>query len=281
MDSIGKKSLLAATLVTAALIGLWFVLSGTDDTPPGAVDRPDGFEQSPIVKLLEDLKTAPYVTNRHSHAIMDAARSGDKRYIPLLKELVSIHSSKSVCADLMNALYLLGEPKEYFLEYARNHKQAKWPAYFAIWVLARDPDEKTLAKINRIADETVDSQLDGVCQEAKMVFYQDQRMRSTIPVSEKVSMLMLDISYGWSPLTGMPNMFGSGGEQAPLPTWARGQLLKLSSEEPEKTAKAIIEETATNPDYSAAYRAYLTTLLSPECARYVGQLVSDASQAKP
>jgi len=175
--------------------------------------------------------------------VQSAGCVGDRRFVPQLKEIARRESLKPnremLTFDALYALWLLGEPREYFLENVRSHRGSKYLAYYSLYMLAYEPDEKMVDELNSIGRETTD-ELIGNFINGGMVFsalgLADDYAKLKTP-EEKVEYLLDNFGGGWGPTGGMDNDPNSSHD--PAAVWARRTLFRLSREAPEVVAQAV------------------------------------------
>jgi hypothetical protein len=98
--------------------------------------------------LLEERLNAALLYNpgfaEQRDAILEAAETRSPYFRELYKKIAEARSEKDNCKLAFYALHALwasGEPAEYFLGNARNHKQQKYLAMYSIHVLSYEPDD--------------------------------------------------------------------------------------------------------------------------------------------
>ena len=201
--------------------------------------------------------------------VQKAGQAQDRQFIGPLKGIVGQFSKADrnvIVFDALHAQADLGERADYFLQLARNHAADKMAAYYAILILAREPNDGHLPALNRIREESTDNHVRGAVDIARFVAYQDQQLQKLDTVEEKTDFLIEHLRNGWNPIE--IDEYGPRGNLGSLAVWSQNRLRALSQAHPAPVAQKVFDmapdAAPTSPE--ADYKAYVRRFLAPAAA---------------
>ncbi len=137
-------------------------------------------------------------------AVQRAGASKEKGYIPVLKEIVARTAPTNrhlIAFDAMHALWLSGEPPAYFLSLATAHTAtSKMASYYAILILARDPDPQILSVLQSELDTVDDNQIRGALDLARYVAHRNRQLETIEDFEKQADFLIDTLRTGWNPI---------------------------------------------------------------------------------
>lgn len=269
------------------------------------IPTPQPLSGEALARKIEELRTIPVKGYAYSDAIWyirKAGQSKNREYAGALKAIATAQSErKTDVTELpfhaLYSLWLLGEPKAYFLDNARAYEDNIMLAYYSILILAYDPIPEVTEKL---PTEIIDNEpgplvltpavkerikktnlINGSLGVYKMMNQTSQAYNSTTDLERKLAILMPGIRNGWRPSRVGREEFDISTSLAPLAVWARTRLWKLSQEQPAEVARAIttvrfrIEgspDIESRDDVQDSFRNYLSRLLGDEAKREYGEV---------
>ena len=198
--------------------------------------------------------------------IHEAGESQDLNFISILKRIASQFSKtdkNSLIFDSLHAQSNLGEGTHYFLQLAHNHKVDKETAYYAILILARQPNKSLLAALDQIREQSSNNYIRGAVDLARYVAYQNEQLEQIQDIDSKFDFLIENLKDGWNSI--QIEEYSPRGNLSPIAVWSQRELYKLSIKYPPKVAQMVFKMGAS-PDpkgLTLEYKNYV--------ARFIGE----------
>jgi len=210
--------------------------------------------------------------------VQEAGRSDDQRYRTVLREIAVKWSHEEVyykvAFDALHSLWLLGEPRKFFLENVRKEKEHKWLTYYSIHVLSYDIDEDTLQALERMGTEASDEHVKGNLRYAKHVLYLRGELAKQRNARAKAAFLVQYCGAGFTALSGWTieeNEPTSSLTQEAV--WARIEMARLLLQDRRAVQAAIdsVEfDRVFSIDFTLRYREYIRQTVA-EAAYFLAQ----------
>jgi hypothetical protein len=252
-----KKTTGRAILLILMWLGSFLASSVmANDEGPTVVEPPKEL----LPTKLNDLRTALLTGENFAQARMTvqvAGRSKDKAYAASLKELANTRSREEwhkLAFDALYSLWLLGEPKTYFLDNAKAFDNNPILAYYSILILSYNPSDEVggslpsrvssklganvplspeAAELNRSINL-----VNGALSLFRMV---NQMAKTYDATSEPEKKLALLVPYIRVALNAMAEEnHEPTSDLDPRAVWAKRQLFLLSEEQPAAVAEGIL-----------------------------------------
>ena len=201
--------------------------------------------------------------------IHEAAKSQEPEFISILKRIVSQFSKtdkNALVFDSLHAQSNIGEGTHYFLQLAHNHKGDKETAYYAILILAREPNNNLLAALNQIREQSSDNYIRGAVDLARYVAYQNEQLEKIQDVESKFDFLIDNLKDGWNSI--QIEEYSPRGNLSPIAVWSQRELYKLSIKYPPKVAQKVFN-IGTSPDpkgLTLEYKSYVVRFIGESAA---------------
>jgi len=194
--------------------------------------------------LLDNLKRIPAEIGQYSEQvkiIMKASKKNrNNEYVEELKRIVSHDNlqNQKIHFYAMHALWAMGEDSEYFLDKAKS--KDRMLAYYAIWILARNPDDKVIEDLRQIraSKPGEDTVVIGAIDTAIHIAFRTKIYKRLESIEDKVAFLLHALLRGNSPFG-----FAEGDDSAhlhPRAVWAQTNLKSISNSQPDEVAQAIL-----------------------------------------
>ena len=202
--------------------------------------------------------------------IHEAAKSQEPEFIPILKKIASQFSKTDknlLVFDSLHAQSNIGEETPYFLQMAHNHKVDKEAAYYAILILAREPNNNLLPALNQIREQSSNNHIQGAVDLARFVAYQNEQLEQIQDVESKFDFLIENLKDGWNSI--QIEEYSPRGNLSPIAVWSQRELYKLSIKYPPEIAQKVFN-IGTSPDpkgLTLDYKNYV--------ARFIGESAAD------
>jgi hypothetical protein len=194
------------------------------------------------LELVAQGQFPPQDKRPHLYAIQfveAAGDAGDRRFAPVLIQIIEISSKKPQSGPVREAfqsLQKLNEPKETFLTYANEYHGNPSVTGFALEALAATPNDPDVIRlIDKIQNDIRDkgSPLQSFINTSKGVRSDVRKYESKQTIEEKIDHLL-----PWSFL----------GYNSPSAVWAHRKLGEVSEQYPDKVAQAIFR-LRSDPNY--------------------------------
>jgi len=214
-----------------------------------------------------------------------AGQTANKEYAPILRmvaEGACNTRNRILCFDALHALADLGEPTEYFLALARRFKEkdGEERARYAVLILARTPEQQTLACLREIGDEA--QRMDpvkcaGICHAVEEAIWVEQTAREyaqaqTLAARAEIAICALELV--WSPDD--VDEYEARTQSVPLAVWGRRALRTLSESFPHEVALVL-----SSRDMSEGRRSSVAGFLCEPAAAEFQRLERERKAPKP
>jgi hypothetical protein len=173
-------------------------------------------------------------------SVQELGDAGDAAAVPALKQVAGAASTEysRIGFDAMDALFRLGEARDYFLDVARAHRDNKGLAYHAIVVLGRDAtDDEVWDVLHAIRQETTDADLLGAIASAERVRYLEDHYQGLPNPHDCLSYALAALRTDWNLLTRSGGDTDRGSD--PQAIWSQRKLRELSARDPVGAAQAV------------------------------------------
>lgn len=211
-----------------------------------------------LAAKLNDLAKAPLTSKNFQDArryVQAAAKSENKQHAASLKSIIDARAPTKwhlLAFDALYSLWLLGEPKVYFLANAKTYADNPTLASYSILILAYDPipdvteelPSKTLGNIGKVplapeAKEIIRSKnlVNSALSSYGLVNLRLQEYLDTSEPEKRMEILVSCIRSKWNPIG--VDEHDPTENLAPQVVWARTRLFKLSQEQPSLVARSI------------------------------------------
>jgi len=237
---IGVGLLVSGSIIAAAIV----VRAGS----PQDSDAPSSTEVFNELTTMLGQQNTDLDEQTQLHLLIRAAgHLGDTMFVSVLRGVSDEFSEgrqRLLALEALNSLWLLGEPREYFAGHVDHFAERPSCAYYAILVLAREPNSDFMDRLNQIYDlvadqcELADANLihSGI-MDARLVYRVQSMLESAQTVEEKVDILAQHATT--------PYMIGPAAGDSlvelmhPVVGWARERLHALGEADPESVAEAV------------------------------------------
>jgi hypothetical protein len=213
-----------------------------------------------MARKVKDLKNGLLASEDFAQArkiLQAAGRSQDQSYAGDLKDIATIRSREDwhkLAFDALYSLWLLGEPKTYFLDNAKAFDNNPILAYYSILILSYNPSDEVggslpsrvssklganvplspeAAELNRSINL-----VNGALSLFRMVNQMAKTYDATSEPEKKLALLVPNIRVAWSPMAVESHEPTTGLD--PRAVWARQQLFRLSEDQPNAVAAGIL-----------------------------------------
>ncbi len=203
--------------------------------------------------------------------VQKAGESRDPQFIPILKELVTRFAPTErhlVAFDALHALSCRGEGQDYFESLALRHAICKMGAYYAILILAREPNSQVLATLEQVKEASSDNQIRGAVDLARFVSNQNGQLRAKQNDRQKADFLIENLKDGWNPIH--VEEYSPTGNLSPVSIWSQRQLRALSEKSPREVAEAVMQ-IGPSANVGSAW---------PNFRAYVSRFISEATRSE-
>jgi hypothetical protein len=213
-----------------------------------------------IAAALDSVQACALPTRSAQRAVRRAGESGDRAYVPQLKQIATQFTtiSRSISFNALHALYLLDEPESYFLDNARQYASDEWLARYSVWVIARDPDSTTYFQtLEPLWETSNNGGLQTAINEYRQMLDLEARLAAipdTLSLETKLKIRMGFSEDGYNfrwvePLGGVPVDEGSSKTYLrPEAVWGRNGLRDLAEQHPQQVVAFINELSLTDPE---------------------------------
>lgn len=244
---------LALILLLVSVWVLTFTVSAASQaTPDLPFPRPNSDSLS-IEEALLMVERYELSTYDAESTLLRAGASDERRHAVVLRRIVKRYADSypRLSFTALHALWLLDEPQAYFVRLAEQHNRNPRLAYYAVWVLARAPDEKTFEKLSVIREATIYGLLDsGINTYEDMLGYEleyHERSFQGEPITPELRLLTMAylMAEGYQFLAhgssgDLPVVEGDPNSHLhPRVVWARDKLRKLAARHEEETWQMI------------------------------------------
>lgn len=224
----------------AALLPITFLCEGA----PCAEKEPQQDSQI-LARKLDQVARLEIQYKEARKIVQEIGRSGNGTHTAGLKAVARAFPAKhaNVTFDALYSLWLMGEPKAYFIDNANSFKENAHLAAFSIQILAFDPDPDVTKKLlaAKLSNEDLVAQgfnLGGFMSVYNAMQVLDHQFR-TAPSKDKQIHLAMG---GLAKIYGVAiDGYSPDWDLTPPVVWGRARLWKLSREEPAKVAAAILD----------------------------------------
>jgi hypothetical protein len=203
--------------------------------------------------------------------VQRAGASKDPAYIPVLKEIVARAAPTNrhlIAFDAMHALSLSGESAAYFLGLARAHASNKMASYYAILILARDPDPQILSALQSDLEASDDNQIRGAVDLARYVAHRNQQLQTIQGFEKQAGFLIENLRTGWNSI--QVEEYSPTANLGPVAVWSQRRIRALSELHPREVAEAV-SKIGPSSDLGPSW---------PSFKAYVSRFISDAARAQ-
>ena len=252
-----KKTTIRAILVILMWLACALISSVVaNDEGPDLVEPP----RELLPTKLKDLRTALLTGENFAQArmiVQAVGRSKDQAYAASLKELASTRSRDEwhkLAFDALYSLWLLGEPKAYFLDNAKAYEDNPQLTYYSILILGYEPSDEVanglpgeasskrdpnVALTPAVRDRIRSTNLVNAALRMFGVVNRTSHNYRAIPEAEKrLALLVPYMRVGWNAMAGENHEPTS--DLDPRAVWAKRQLFLLSEEQPAAVAEGIL-----------------------------------------
>jgi|WetSurMetagenome_2_1015567.scaffolds.fasta_scaffold59204_2 hypothetical protein len=243
-----------ALLMIFACIGISDLMADNGSAKENIPEEKNVSTATDLVKKVKYANNKEYMESRK--VVQDVGRKGSQDQVPQLKAVVrtiaetardmqtiaETERSETIAFDALHSLWLLKEPKAFFLETANNyHKTKPMLAYYAIHILAYNPANEVWEELSKIEHDSPNSRVVDALGTYQYVLQISHRYSQMTDIKEKVELLVNTcLLSGWSIFGGSENENNEpSGYLRPIAVWSWQPLLQLSEQEPSLVAQII------------------------------------------
>jgi hypothetical protein len=253
--------------------GIWWVISleTACPAPPTAVQqRGRDNRMDPNDNLMAELlrvRNGEFSLAEARSVVQRASALKNPTYAPVLTDIVRQAAPTNrhlVAFDALHALWLLGEGATFFVDLANAHASDKMAAYYAILILARQPDLQILSLLQRVQQSSEDNQIRGAVDLAKFVAYNEQQLRAIPDAVLQADFLIEKLHMGWNPI--QVEEHSPTGNLSPVAVWSQSRLRALSEQHPGEVALAISKigpSSSVGPEWPK-FKAYVSRFINQD-----------------
>jgi hypothetical protein len=179
--------------------------------------------------------------------VQSAGQGGRLDLSPQLKlvaESVSETKHGKVAFDALYSLWLLDEPKTFFLETVKDHGTKPFLACYSIFILAYDPTDDVGEKLSKIERESTNNAVLGTIAQFRRVQEASRKYSQMASIEEKLVLLTQCLRTGWSQLGVLE--WDPSSNLHPITVWAKGQISQLGEQQPGSVARWIFSLNTFN-----------------------------------
>ncbi len=199
--------------------------------------------------------------------VWEAGESHDVRYARTLREIAAAWSCDTayykVAFDALHSLWLMGEPREYFLRNLRDHSNNQWLAYYSAHVLGYSPDNDLARVLEEIRTGVTDEYVRGQINQVRFVVELRRQLTEQSTPQAKAKFLVRYCGMGFTELSGgIIEGHEPSSSLRPEAVWARLEMARISREQPDVVRDAIEQHSCLNPRLDGRYRDYIRQTIS-------------------
>ena len=142
-------------------------------------------------------------------------------------------------------------------------------SYYAILILARDPDPADTVRVQSELDTVDDNQIRGALDLARYVAHRNRQLETIEDFEKQADFLIDTLRTGWNPVF-RSKKYSPTGNLGPVAVWSQGRIWALSKLHPSEVAKAVSKIGPSSEPGSSGQ----------SLKAYVSRFISDAARAR-